>query len=167
MVYRITLASLITPLVLSAACMARADFGETVAATALGSALGSTAGTIIGNVVTSPRPSSRRPIVKEVIYEERVPVDRVHVIEHVRSPKRGKLALLEREASRLIEQIQDLSAKKRSLERRIVAIEQELADTETAIDIRKQSLKNIEAQRRSCAPVHLTKGPEIAEIEVL
>jgi hypothetical protein len=139
----------------------RADFGETFAATTVGSALGTAVGTIVGNA-TSPKTEVR-------VYEEKVvPVDRVRVIERVRSPRKGKLARLEREEHNLCAEIEGLMIEKQSIERRIRALEQELIDTQTAIDIRKQSLKNIEARKKQFAApaVCVTKGPEFAEIEV-
>lgn len=143
----------------------RADFGETFGATTLGSALGTTVGTVIGHAVSNPRPPRRRPFRREIVYRE--PVTIVHEVEHVRVPRKSKQSRLDREEANLRAEIESLSMERDSLERRIRALEQELSDTETAISLRKQSLRNVEQRKRELSsPVCITKGPEFAEIEV-
>lgn len=170
-------------LMLSAASLAHCgrgnDFGSTFGATTLGSALGTTVGTVVGNAISNPSPRRRR-IEREVIYTEPVervhviergPAKRVHIIEHVPtpmpSPRKGKRARLNREKAQLQAEIENLSMERDSIERRIRSLEQELSDTETAIDIRKQSLRNIEQRQLQLSePVCVTKGPEFAEVTV-
>ncbi len=133
------------------------DFASDVAATAIGSGIGSTFGTIFGNAISNGSSSRhyRRP-VKEVIVKEvhHVPTHRYH------------FSKLDRAQARLQAELDELLSQKRSLERRIRTLEQELNDTENAIEVHKESLKNIEMKRRDLTPCETAKAREVAEIEV-
>lgn len=151
-------AASVAPSVLQAG---RNDFGETLAATAIGSGIGSTIGTALGNAISSPR-TCRRPIREEVIVREvRVPSN-ITTTRYVRH-----LSKLERTESKVRAELDSLLSQKKSLERRLKAIEQELSDIDDSIDIHRQSLKNIEIKKNEISPCESPRGREIAEIEVL
>ncbi len=124
-------------------------FGETFGATALGSALGSTVGTALGNAMSNPRPT---PVVREVVVNE------------IRVAPARRVRQLEKEERCLRADLCDLRSRKQSLERRIASLEQELNEIEAAIDIKSQTLRNVENKRQEIFPV--TPKREIAEFEV-
>jgi predicted RNase H-like nuclease (RuvC/YqgF family) len=127
-----------------------ASFGKRVLSTALGTGIG----TAVGNILTTPREKEvHHVVVKEVSVPSEMPARRVRKLERTENKLRAEL--------------EELRNHKQLLERRIATLEQELSDTEAAIDVHVQALKNIEEQKKDFYGSRVvTKGEEIAEIEV-
>lgn len=138
------------------------DVATDIFTTAVGTGIGSTIGTALGNAISSgssSRTYHRRP-VKEVV------VEKVHYVPTTTRYVRH-MNKLERTQARLQAELDELLSQKKSLERRLRALEQELNDTENAIEIHKESLRSIEMKKKDLDTCEQPRaGREVAEIEV-